>query len=70
MSEAGKSKLYKFMAVAAVVFLSTAIGATLLGRFLDSTLNMAPFGSLLVLIMSYVVAWVMILRLRKNLLKK
>jgi F0F1-type ATP synthase assembly protein I len=66
------NRLKKNTALAAVsalvIFGFVGVVAALIGRFIDAQLGTTPVFSLVILLISYIVGWIAVLRVRKEIL--
>lgn len=69
MSDKGKQKFRRFIILVGIVFLGCSVGSFLLGKFFDRLLGIEPYGSVVSLVISYIVAWIVVLKIRAEIIK-
>jgi VIT1/CCC1 family predicted Fe2+/Mn2+ transporter len=60
------NKTYRFVAISIVVFLTTSITGALLGRYIDETFAIRPFGSLGILLLFYILSWIVVWQFKRQ----
>jgi len=69
MSDKAKQKFRRFIILVGITFFGTAMSSFLLGKFFDRLLGIEPYGSVVSLIISYIVAWFVVFKIRAQILK-
>lgn len=65
-----KKNTYSFLLLVFVVFATCAVSGGLIGLFIDRHFEIKPYGSLISLFISYLVAWVIIFPFYKKMKNK